>query len=46
MEIIVNEHSKKTFKVSVMNDSGKEEEFYMISDIQFWEGSDKHPALK
>lgn len=35
METIVNEHSKKIFKVSVMNDLGKEEEFYMISDIWF-----------
>lgn len=32
--------------MSVMNDLGKEEEFDMISDIWFWEGSDKHPALK
>lgn len=33
MEIIVNEHSKKIFKMSVMSDLGKKEEFYIISNI-------------
>lgn len=38
--------AKKIFKVSVINDLEEEKEFYMIPDIWFWEGSDKHPALK
>lgn len=38
--------AKKIFEVSVMNYLGKEEELYTISDIQSWEGSDKHPAPK